>query len=82
MAVLSPSDEPWMNLSIGVVQRAVEDYRLALYSVKFGGNPARKAKDLEDWFRSEWGQLVCCGQGEYIINRVKEDVRLGRYYRP
>ena len=82
MAVLSPSDEPWMRLAIAVVERAVEDYRIALYEERFCNVPTKNVEAMENWFKSEHGQLMCLGQGEHIMRKVKEEVRLGKYYRP
>ena len=76
--LIHPDDEPWLRLAIGVVEQAVKDYRIALYREKFGDDTTDNATALERWFRSEWGQRVCCGQGEYIIHKVKEEVRLGK----
>lgn len=78
MAYISPADEPWMRLAIGVVEQAVKDYRIALYREKFGEDDTHNAEALENWFRSDHGRLMCLGQGEYIIHKVKEEVRLGK----
>lgn len=71
-----------MNLAVGIVQLAVEDYRTALFNEMFGCKSLITAEMMEYWFRSEYGQVICLGQGEYIINKVKEDVKRGRFYRP
>ena len=76
--LVHPDDEPWLRLAIGVVEQAVTDYRIALYREKFCGDTTNNVTALENWFRSKWGQRICFGQGEYIILKVKEEVRLGK----
>ncbi len=71
-----------MRLAIGVVEQAVKDYRIALYQERFGEDKTKNVEALENWFQSEYGQLMCLNQGKYIMYKVKEDVRLGRIHRP
>lgn len=75
-----PDNDPWLQLAIVVVQQAVLDYKVALFDRSRGEEQAfARVEDLERWFLSEEGQIICLGQGEHIIRKVKEEVRRGNY---
>ena len=61
-------DQWVLNLAIGVVKQAAEDYRAALRTHNEGA-----IKALTSWFRSEWGQLLSFGQGGAIIRGLKKE---------
>ena len=56
-------------LSNAIVIRAAEDYRKALKKRK-----KDKARDLEEWFLSDWGQALSGGNGELIIEKIKKEM--------
>jgi hypothetical protein len=57
-------------LSHAIVVRAAEDYRKALKKRK-----KDKARDLEKWFLSDWGQALSGGCGELIIEKIKKEMQ-------
>lgn len=62
-------EEPWVTrLQTGIVKQAADDLRAAIRA----GETA-KADVLVKWFRSEWGQLLSFGCGEYIVEKVKKE---------
>lgn len=58
------------NVRVVIVKQAVDDYRRAL-----AHNKHYEAKALERWFLSEWGEMLCGGNGAYIIDKVKKQVK-------
>ena len=61
--------EPWvLRLQTSIVKQAVSDLRSAVRADKTATVAA-----LDKWFRSEWGQLLCLGSGEYIAEKVKKE---------
>lgn len=62
-------EEPWvLRLQTSIVKQAVSDLRGAVRADKTATVAA-----LDKWFRSEWGQLLCLGSGEYIVEKVKKE---------
>lgn len=62
-------DEAYMNLQAAIIERAVEDYRVALINERL-----REARQIERFFRSELGQALTMNNGEEIIKRVRKEV--------
>ena len=60
-------DNPYLELAGAILKQAKRDYIMAIMLNNF-----RRMKHLEDFFLSEWGQLLSFRQGEYIIKRSKE----------
>lgn len=63
-------DEAYMLLQAAIIERAATDYRLALINDNRG-----KARKIERFFLSEWGQALTRDNGEMIIARIRKDVK-------
>ena len=66
------------QLANAIVLQAVKDYRSALKRIKM--NPANKAAmsvamECERFFRSDWYSALTSVDGEYLINRLREEVK-------
>ncbi len=62
------------NVRVGIVKQAITDYKEALIYDEFG-----KARALERWFLSEWGEALSGGNGAYIIEKVRKELGKGCY---
>lgn len=61
--------EGYERLRAEIVKSAVDDYKKALKkSDRLGCRCAEEIK-LKKWFLSNWGQLLCEGNGEYIMEK-------------
>lgn len=63
-------DDPYVNLQAGIIEKAVEDYEIAIF---FDNEDERKK--LKKWFKSIWGQFICNGSGEFIEQRVSAEMK-------
>lgn len=66
------------QLANAVILQAVKDYRSALKRIKM--NPANKsamsdAMECERFFRSGWYSALTSVDGEYLINKLREEVK-------
>lgn len=66
------------NLANAIVLQAVKDYRSALKRIKM--NPSNKdamsdAMECERFFRSRWYSALTKVDGEYLINKLRGEVR-------
>ena len=61
-------------LAIKVVRYAANDYKKELIKSKKDGVKTREAYRLERFFRSEYGQMLSFGMGEYIIEQIQKEV--------
>lgn len=66
------------QLANAIILQAVKDYRYALKRIKM--NPANKtamadAMECERFFRSDWYCALTSVDGEYLINRLREEVK-------
>jgi hypothetical protein len=59
------------NVRHAIVKQAIEDYARALIR-----GDKYKIITLERWFVSEWGQMLSGYNGEYIIEKVKKEVKI------
>lgn len=59
-----------VDLQAAIIKQAIYDYKRAVTD----GNKYQ-AKSLEKWFTSEWGQMVCAGNGVYILEKAKAEIR-------
>jgi len=58
--------ETWVNeLRVAILLNAVDDYHRAV-----NRNQMKKARELTEWFLSEWAEYLSWGLGQTIINRV------------
>lgn len=66
----------YTNLASAVVIQAVEEYRAA--KLELSKNPnSRKAKGrlkkLTRFFESPWGNELCLGRADYILDRLQKE---------
>jgi hypothetical protein len=57
------------NLRVAILQQAIKDYASALRR-----NKSKEAYLLEKFFKSDWGELLSCNKGDYIISECKKRV--------
>ena len=62
------------QLMAAIVVRAVKDYSKILRKTKLTDKDKAKKLELEQFFRSEWGELLTELDGEFCINKIKENV--------
>ena len=72
------SEDPYERLANAIVIQAADDYRIALKKIK--AYPKNKeaiseALELERFFRSGWYSQLTSVDGEYLIRRLKEEIR-------
>ena len=77
MASKNLAENPYEKLANAIILQAVSDYRAALKKVK--KNPKnRDAIDgvlqIERFFQSEWYQVLTSVDGEYLIEKLREEV--------
>ena len=63
-------DDGLIYLCAAILKQAAKDYRKAAREGRHG-----KVIALERFFRSEWGQRLSRGNGELIIERLKEQTK-------
>lgn len=84
MRLVSKTDA-YNNLRIGIIKQAMRDYEVALKKLeryRSSKNPlpealreyTDRAKYLESFFLTEWGQLLSSNRGKDIIKKVQTDV--------
>ncbi len=69
--------DPYDAFSVAVIKRAVLDYKTAAkrYNKAETENKAlyrKKMNDIERFFKSDLGQILCFGYGERIVNELKK----------
>ena len=69
---------PYENLANAIILRAVEDYREALRDLEV--NPRyplalRTVSDVERFFRSGWYKTLTSVDGEYLIQKLREEAK-------
>lgn len=64
------TDEACVRLQSAIIVQAVQDYKKALKN-----DDRKTARQVERFFRSEWGQLLSMGNGEAIIERVRKEAK-------
>jgi hypothetical protein len=55
------------NLRVAILRSAIKDYIFALKH-----DEKRKAHSLEQFFKSDWGELLSGNNGDLIITKCKE----------
>lgn len=66
-------NELYAELAGAIIRQGMKDYKSALR-----GGKATRAKELEKFFLSGYGQLLSMGHGELIIERCQKEVKAGR----
>ena len=78
MANVNKNDgDPYENLANAIIVQAASDYRTALKKLK--RNPKNKdamaeAMECERFFRSDWYEHLTSVDGEYLINKLRQEV--------
>lgn len=54
------------NLRVAIIKQAITDYKKALTKGDDG-----QIQYLENWFLSDWGQMLSDYKGEQIIEKIK-----------
>lgn len=70
--------DPYENLANAIVLQAVKDYRDALKRLKKkpGNQSAMSdAMECERFFRSNWYKVLTSVDGEYLINKLREEAK-------
>jgi len=67
-------DNNYKQLMAAIVARAVKDYSKILRKSRLSDLDKRKKFELEQFFRSEWGELLSELSGEFCIEKIKENV--------
>jgi hypothetical protein len=70
--------DPYENLAIAIIKSASRDYLAALRKLK--KNPRNKsamqdALALERFFHSQWYGCLTSVDGDYLIDRLREEVK-------
>lgn len=86
-----PKEEPedgYERLAIAIVQTAVRDYRLYRRRLAHANSDDRpviegRLKEIENFFLSEYGDILCFGKGAFILEMLKVEygyrrIRLNR----
>lgn len=63
--------DAYKSLAIAIVTQAAVDYRRKMK--KYGEAPA-----IERFFLSEWGNLLCFGEADLILERLKDECIRGK----
>lgn len=77
--VLSSPDDGYLELANAIVIQAAEDYREYRKNYWFyeegyeKRNMLAQMKQIEKFFRSSYGDALCRGKGNYIIDTLKAE---------
>ena len=66
----------WQALANAIVAQAVKDYRAALRALKKNREDRRAmaaAMEVEEFFHSDWYQLLTGVDGDYLIERLRKE---------
>ena len=72
------AEDPYERLANAIILQAVTDYRTALKKIR--KNPGNRdaideALRIERFFRSGWYSQLTSVDGEYLIRRLREEIR-------
>lgn len=72
------AEDPYERLANAIILQAVTDYRTALKKIR--KNPGNRdaideALRIERFFRSGWYSQLTSVDGEYLIRKLREDIR-------
>lgn len=67
------SDEGFENLRMAILRQAATDYIKALKK-----DNKREAHKIERFFKSDWGEYLSGGHGEFIIDECKRRANMRR----
>ena len=66
----------YQDLAIAIIQSVANDYKAVLKILKRRPDLVRRSnvKELERFFHSDWYKTLTSVDGDYIINKIKEEV--------
>lgn len=67
--------DAYERLRTEIVRSAVKDLEKALRKSDRLGAVCSEQIRLERWFTSQWGQMLCGGNGEYILEKVRQNYK-------
>lgn len=70
--------DPYERLANGIILQAVSDYRMALKKIKANTrnrDALNEALEIERFFRSDWYRELTDVDGEYLIQRLQDEVK-------
>lgn len=67
-------DNNYKQLMAAIVVRAVKDYRKILRKTKLTDKDKAKKLELEQFFKSDWGEMLSGLDGDFCIKRIEESV--------
>ena len=65
-------DKAWENLANAIVLQAVDDYRRLLRGKRIHNDNNRKVT-IEEFFLSEWFEILTQVDGQTILNRLQKE---------
>ena len=71
--------EAYERLRTEIVRLAAFDLKAAMRKSDRMGHVCNEQLQLEGWFRSKYGQLLCGDNGEYIIEKCRETYKARTY---
>ena len=76
MATKNLAEDPYERLANAIVLQAVMDYRRALRKLRKDSKDEEAVKTIvqvEKFFRSGWYQLLTSIDGEFLLNKLREE---------
>ena len=76
MATKNLAEDPYEKLANAIVLQAVTDYRRALRKLRKDPKDEEAVKTIvqvEKFFRSGWYQLLTSIDGEFLLNKLREE---------
>ncbi|MCM1532780.1 MAG: hypothetical protein NC114_10995 [Ruminococcus flavefaciens] len=71
---------PYENIANAIIIQAAKDYRKAykryLRRFRSTGEPDADLMEIERFFRSAWYQTLTAIDGEYLIQRIRQEVSI------
>ena len=67
---------PYVDLANAIILRAIDDYRIALKGKKITDMLSVDIiKDCETFFKSDWFKVLTNVDGEFLIRKIREEVK-------
>ena len=70
---------PYQRLANAIVEQAAKDYRSALKALALDSDNAYiqdEVKSLERFFRSRWYGILTNVDGDYLIDKLREEAKM------
>lgn len=69
------NEDGYRNLADAIVVQASRDFRTALRGLRKNPESTMKLRELEEFFRSSWFQVLCDLDGVQLVWMLKNEVR-------